>query len=1027
MDDRKLKSKLFMSTFLVGMVSGAGLLSPALAQGSDEVVTVADAATETDEVAVQQTVTVTGSRIQQTNLSSAVPVSTFNAAQIELSGAVNVADVLRQLPATGVSGISSGNSNFTTTASGINTLELRNLTEDRTLVLVNGRRFVGGVPGSSIVDFNQIPTEFIDRIDVITGGASAVYGSDALAGVVNVILKKDFEGLTFSSQAGITDADDNETYRANITAGSSFADGKGNAILSLGWSTNNGAFFRDRPGQGNDDIDYTAFTGDVADFGTLVSDLQGFPFYSSFSERGRFFGPGVGNRTVDESTGGTFRNYAGSLDGFDRQQFRAMTTPTERITAAAVINYEVSPLFNFFSEINYATTDTSSELEPFPLGGDDIYGSQPFCVDANGDAAANGSPSVARCINGAPITGAYVPEAFRAQLRAANPGLADEDLVYGFARRTTEVNARGAENTRQTARIVAGFDGEFENGVNYEVSLNWGRTTQNQESTGGIDVRNFQQALDSIVVGGEIVCRDEVARSQGCVPINIFGAGSISPEAAAYVRADSKYDAAIEQVVFNAYLSGDTTPIGFELPAGPVSWVAGYEWREESSEELPDALSQSGLNAGNVTPITKGSYDVYEFFGELQVPLLKDVTFAKELTAKLAARQSTYSSVGDTFAWSGNLEWSPVEQIRFRSQYAEAVRAPNISEAFSGLGETFATVSDPCNGLTLVAGTPTFGTTDPDDLRIASICYADPLIAARVARDGSLTLSQPELQGTGGLVGGALAGGYDLKQEEATTFTIGFVLNPNWNSWLEPFVLSVDYFDIEITDAIGTLGRNTSLNRCYGNGDSSVTTFDPNSAFCSNVIRYSVGPFLGATDQVNSFSQNLASIETTGIDVQASYILSLNDLFQTQTPLGDLALSANYQYLDKYESEAFPGAGTGNSEGSLGLSQNEGLFGAVYTNGGLTVAVDTTWVGANEEDYGFLNAPIEFDDTYFTDVQVRYRMLNDTVTLVGGVDNIADEFVYAGVGLVGATGHYTDPDVYDALGRRFYVGFRLDF
>jgi iron complex outermembrane recepter protein len=205
-----------------------------------------------------------------------------------------------------------------------------------------------------------------------------------------------------------------------------------------------------------------------------------------------------------------------------------------------------------------------------------------------------------------------------------------------------------------------------------------------------------------------------------------------------------------------------------------------------------------------------------------------------------------------------------------------------------------------------------------------------------------------------------------------------------------------------------------------------VTTFDPNSAFCSNVIRYSVGPFLGATDQVNSFSQNLSSIKTTGIDVQASYVLTLNDLFKTATPLGDLALSANYQYLDKYESEAFPGAGTGSSDGSLGLSQNEGLFGAVYTNGALTLAVDTTWVGSNKEDFGFLNTPIEFDDTFFTDIQVRYRLLNDTVTLVGGVDNVSDEFVYTGLGN-NATGHYTDPDVYDALGRRFYVGFRLDF
>lgn len=1013
---RELKSRLLQTSMFAGAVLAVTAYAPALAQEADAVETVTQVAG--DEVARQQTITVTGSRIQSSNLTSAVPVSQFNAAEIELSGAVNVADVLRTLPATGVSSLTTTNSNFNVTTSGINTVELRNLTEDRTLVLVNGRRFVGGIPGTQVVDFNQIPTEFIERIDVITGGASAVYGSDALAGVVNVILKNDFEGVTASAQAGIADEGYYENYRASITAGANFDNNRGNAVASLGWATNNGAYFRDRPGQGVDDIDYSAFTGDVADFGTLYSELFGVPFLSGFGESGRMFAPGVGQQVFDVTTG-TLRPYA-ATDGFNRQGQRAMSTPFERITFASALNYEINPLFNFFAEANYATTDTTSTLEPFPHESSDIYGSLAYCVGADDNASSATNPAV-RCINGAPITGAYVPESFRDLVRAANPGIADEDLVYSYQRRLTEVDNRGATNTRQTARIVLGFDGEWDNGVRYETSLNWGRTTQSQLSTGQIDVRNFQQALNSEILGdGTIQCVDEIARNQGCVPINIWGLGAISPEAADYVRADVKFDAEVEQVVFNAYLAGDTSAVGFELPAGPVGWVIGYEWREESSRQIPDALSQSGLNGGNITPITIGDFNVYEFFGELRVPILES------LTTNFAARNSTYSTVGDTFAWSAGAEWAPVEQLRLRAQYSEAVRAPNISESFAGLSETFATVSDPCDGVRLIGGTPGFASNNTADRqRIASNCYQDPLIAARIARDGSFDLSQPERQGTGGLIGGALVGGFDLQEEEATTYTFGFVFNPNYNSWLEPLVISVDYFNIEITDAISTLGRNLSLNRCYGNGDETVTSFDPNSAFCSNVERFDVGPYLGAADRVNSFSQNLAKIKTSGIDLQASYTWDLNGSFN-RSNIGELAFTAAYQWLDTYDRTPFPGGDADDYAGTLGLPEHKGLFGAIYYNGPLTLSASTQWVGSSEEDFGFLNEPYEFDDAFFTDVQLRYRLLEDKLTLVAGVDNIENKFVYAGVGLQ-APGHYTDPAVYDALGRRGYVGFRLDF
>ena len=521
------------------------------------------------------------------------------------------------------------NSNFTVASSGINTVELRNLTEDRSLVLVNGRRFVGGRPGTQQVDLNAIPTALIERIDVVTGGSSAVYGSDALAGVINIILKDEFEGVQITGQSGISDEEDDETHQINLTAGSSFADGRGRAMVNLGWDKDRGVYARNRKTMEVDSVALGFFTGDPADFNDQFT-----PFFSTFSEKGRITLPNVASDYVVDDDGNV-RPFDLSVDGFNRQDFRALSVPSERWQISSVIDFQLSQTMNFFAEINYASTESDSSLEPFAVETDDIYGALTSC-------------SATACENGVPLLNPFVPETMRQLVRDANPGIADEDLVVGFARRTTELDQRAADNTRQTFRFVTGLEGDVGD-YHYEVAVNYGRTTQDQKSSGQVNVLNMRNALDAVVDStGNLVCRDAVAVAQGCLPVDIFGRGSIGRgldetgrrNLLNYLKAPATTDAELEQTIYSGYLSG---PI-VELPAGPLRFVVGVEYREEKSESIGDVLSQQGLNGRNAIPPTIGSFDVWEVFGELEIPLLADVPGIQSLEANLAYRHSDYSN-----------------------------------------------------------------------------------------------------------------------------------------------------------------------------------------------------------------------------------------------------------------------------------------------------------------------------------------------------------------------------------------------
>jgi iron complex outermembrane recepter protein len=928
---------------------------------------------------------VTGSRIARGNLTAPTAVTTIDSVAIEQSGFINVADVLRTLPAFGVSTLSSGNSNFLTSASGINTLQLRNLEEDRTLVLVNGRRYVSGLAGSGAVDFNTVPTALIDRVEVITGGASAIYGSDALAGVINVILKDDFEGLEVSFQTGETTRGGDVQNEVTLTAGSNFADGRGNAVISATYSDQKGLLARQRGNTRLDGLAECLFTGVAADCGNEIS-----PTLSSFSEFGRFFIPSTGDSfTVSQGAGpdGTVVPWSGDF-GFNRQEFRRYTVPTERYLVSTLMNYDINNNVNFFAEAMFAQTRTQSELEPFPHSNEDLN------------------------IAGVSIDNPFVPQALRDAAVAAG------DDVIEYWRRTTEVGQRGASATRDTYRLVVGLNGTIQDRWNWETFAAYGRMDDVQQGGGQINVLNMRNALNVIDGDGDTatfdpVCADAAARAEGCVPINIFGRGAISPDAAAYVVAPTSRQQFAEQRNIGATVAGPM----FTIPAGEVAFAAGFEWREELAADVPDVLTQAGLNAGNAEAPTRGEYDVWEAFVEVEVPLLADMPLIEELTLGGAYRYSDYSTVGKTHAYTGRLSWMPVESLRFRAQYARAVRAPNITELFAPGGENFEPVADPCNNVTV---------TTPG--QIADNCRSIPEIAARIAAVGVFELSLAEIQGTGGFTS---SGNENLDAEESDSWNVGTVYDTDLGR-PGSLTLSVDYFKIKIEDLIDTVGRQQTIDFCFNVPPSQF----PNN-FCAALTRDGTGPAfqLGELTEVNSGFINEGTLETEGIDVAIRLDWDMADWF-ARVP-GNGTFRTNYTYLLDFTEKKF--GSEDDRVGETGYAEHKWQMGLGYYLGPWSFAWEWNYI----DDSVPTNASAlfsQYDVGSFSthDLYVSFdlaasgfggNLFGEGTIIYAGLNNAFNED--APVILTGVpgntTGTDTDASVYSPLGRVWYAGIRARF
>ena len=947
---------------------------------------------QASEPAIQQ-VLVTGSRIASPNAESPSPLQVLSAADIAASGATNLQELLLKNPTLGTPTVSRTNSNFSTSSAGVATVDLRNLGTARTLVLVNGRRYVSGIPGEAAVDLNTIPTDFIERVELLTGGASATYGSDAVAGVVNIILKKNFNGVVVDAQGGESSKGDDKKRKLSLTFGTSSADGSSNIMGHFGYSKQGAVMSKDRAMSAVDQ--FTAFTPEDPWAYTR-------PFYSGYAPQGRFFHD-TGSYTYDRNGNPVPWNGNGTggatPTGFNRSEFRAIAVPTDRYLFGTHGNLALGENHSAFFEGTYAATRVSTNIEPFPLGAENIYPGTGGQVPA--ESFVQTSPGVFTAVRN-PMVPQYLWDRIS---DTDGDGLRD----YYFTRRMSEVGNRTSKADRDTFRLATGLKGALSANWNYEAYVSYGQTKESQTSNGQVNVLNFRNALEAVQdlddVNGngstsDAVCRDSSARGQGCVPINVFGFGAISPAALAYVTAPGSLSTKITQKLAGASVSGEA----WQLPAGPLGIAAGFEYRKEESSAEPDALTQAGLNAGNALPATYGDFNVRELFVEARVPLLKNKPFVRELNFLGAYRRGDYSTVGGTTSWNGGFEWSPVSDVKLRATRALSTRAPNINELFQAPQQTFpADISDPCEGVTATSQ----GARD-------AACRAAPGVMANInANGGVFTLNQADLQGISGFDRGNPA----LQEEKGRSTTFGVVWTPRSIPVLSKFTFTADYFDIKISDAIVPVPRQFALDNCYG-GD---------GTFCNTITRRpaSVGAnSAGSLEFIDAMVNNSGGLATEGVDVTASWADRVGP--------GRLSARLAWTWLRDGFTVPLPGADKDYFAGELGAAKNKGALNLAYKVGQFGISSATTFISKSALDDQFLSGEgltrdsIRVKQKVYQDFQFTYTPWKKTEFYLG-IDNAFDtKAPLIPSGLPGnVTGTETDAGTYDPIGRRYYLGLRV--
>lgn len=590
---------------------------------------------------------VTGSRIRLDDFVATSPISTLTSDVIESTGRTNIEQLLNTLPQV-VPGLSATSNN---PGDGTATVDLRGLGPTRTLVLINGRRLNPSV-NDGTVDLNNIPTPLIERVEVVTGGASAVYGSDALAGVVNFILKDDFEGLDIGYQNGFSAEGDGNEYQVDMVLGGNFAAGRGNTTLY--------ASYYDRESILQADRSYTRV------------DYQG---GSYISRGGRL--DNVSNNPypkTDNGEGGVTRNYAfnpdGTIRGFinllpessdgvgDRYNFAPVNfllTPQKRFQLGALGRFEISDHAEAYTELLYVDSRNSVQLAPTPATNVHVDLDSPFLTQSALDLLAS---------------------------------RADPTGPAVLSRRMVETGARSQENDSKLGQITAGLRGDIDyKDWQYDTYMSYGRTDFDNYTSNDVSRSRFEAGIAGCPA-------DYLQFNPGCVAVNPFGAGNISTDAADWVRLNFADSTVFRRTVVNGTINGTL----MALPAGDMGFALGAEYREDKSSYRPDQAKESGDILGfNAQQPISGSFDVKELFGELRIPLINDAPGIGFLDAELGVRYSDYSTVGDVTAYKAGLNWSPVDTLRVRGMYQRASRAPSLFEILENGDQGYTGIYyDPC-------------------------------------------------------------------------------------------------------------------------------------------------------------------------------------------------------------------------------------------------------------------------------------------------------------------------------------------
>lgn len=951
----------------------------ALVSGAMTAAFTAPAVLAAEESTVER-IEVTGSRIKRTDMEGANPVTTIDAASIEKMSVNNVGDLLQNLTS------SAGAATNTQTNNGGDSstrFSLRGIGSERTLVLINGRRVVAGGGGAnSSVDLNTIPTAIVKRVEILKDGASATYGSDAIAGVVNIITKDDFEGFEAKLNYGGSDKGDAVTKGIDVTFGA--ANDRGNVVVALGYSDQGDAFMGDR--------DFSEFELRAYEDGTT-------------QEGGSSAPPWVNANTADGRVTrgpeyGDWRAYDGSTDSYNYNPVNYLQTPSKRRYASMFANYTLGEFgflgeVNSFAEASYVQTTGNRLIAPEPLAPLIFFGSP------------------------AP----YSPNNYYNQKMGPKDSNGDAYVIDDWRRRMLETGGRANERDYKTFRTAVGFNGALNNGWDWELSYVWGQSDSVEKAAGYFNLDRVAEAVgptgwldangnlivdgngDAVVdaSGSQLVClNDEGAAIDGCVPLNIFGtpgsADEISPEMLQYISGDynTTETGQNKQEVLSAIISGDL----FDLPAGSVGFAAGWESRTESGSYTPDSLILQGITTAGSAVGTSGGYDVQEFFGELIVPILSEAPMAHLLDFEAAIRYSDYSTFGTNTSGKLGVKWMPVESLMVRATLSEAFRAPTTSDLYGGASVGFPEAIDPCDGNFY---------TDAEYAAIKASPNWANCTATGVPANGYDSGGVEQIPTNGG--GSDNWGGtQDLTPETADVFTAGVVFNPDF---IENFSMSVDYWKIELENAISTVGTQTRLDGCFESAEycDTITRFGADSAAAGGIIT------------VDNYTVNVGGINTSGIDYDLRYTF--------ESGFGDWGLGLDGTYLLEYDKFLADGSvidHVGRFEGN-----HDGMFAELKTNFTINWSIsdfDTSLItryisGVTETEAGWWTDPFErdVDSNVVVDFQTNYNV-SEHLVLTAGVDNLFDEqppFVYS------AFGANTDVSTYDVIGRTIYVRAGIRF
>ncbi|MGD9582569.1 MAG: TonB-dependent receptor [Lysobacterales bacterium] len=797
--NRNLLSEAVRFGLVAGAFGWAGFNSaPAVAQDSTDT---PDAdATELNRVVV------VGSRIRKVDAETSAPVFTLDRADIEAQGLTSIGDVIQNLTANGTA----LNTTFNNGGNGETRVSLRNLGSNRTLVLVNGRRWIGGTGLGGAVDLNTIPTAAVERIEVLKDGASTLYGSDAIAGVINIILRTEFQGAEADMFLGQFDEGDGDRQSYSFTVGST--SDRSSVMFGAQYVKEDAVMAGDRA------ISAEPLIGTGVTFGSSTSPFGRFqvcadptvtnPQDCAPADRVRPDGS-AGQFTFDPGQSGTnWRpfNIPGDFFNFAPQNF--LLTPQERTSIFSSGTFDITDNIRFTATGTYNNRKSSQLLAAMPI----VLGTGP------------GAGAQARTI----------------QIDANNFYNPFGAPVVRIQRRAVETGGRIFEQDVNTFLFTGALEGDFQLGDRYfywDAGWTYGRNDQNDSTDGLFNVLALRQALGpSMLIGGAPRCVTEAGNAateiDGCVPLNLLGAdGSITPEMLAFSSFQAHDQLDSELTDYFANISGDI----IELPGGTAAFALGLEHRRESGSDRPDALISSGNTTGNARTSTNGVTTVDEGYLELSLPVLKDLAFAKELSFSLATRVSDYDAFGSTTNSKFGFKYKPIDDLLIRGNWAEGFRAPSIAEQFSGVSDSFPSLADPCN-----------------NVRFANLSPAEQqACVAQGVPQGGYDQGNPQIRIRVG-------GNPFLGPEESISRTLGFVYSP---SYVKGFDMAVDWWQIHLRDGIQTIGSQRILDLC-------VTSLNADPV-CQLFSRASDGSIADLLDG----PVNASTIDTEGLDLTFNYAL----------------------------------------------------------------------------------------------------------------------------------------------------------